>query len=50
MIEKGIQVYLVKEDADERGLSAGDLVGGIKQVSTSELPALVDQHDQIRHW
>ena len=50
MIEKGIQVYLVKEDAEERGLSSGDLVGGIKQVSKSELPALVDQHDRIWHW
>ncbi len=50
MIEKGIQVYLVKEDAEERGISSGDLVGGIKQVSKSELPALVDQHDRIWHW
>ncbi len=50
MIEKGIPVYLVKEDAEERGLSTGDLVGGIKQVAKSELPALVDQHDRIWHW
>jgi sulfur relay (sulfurtransferase) DsrF/TusC family protein len=50
LIEKGVPVYLVKEDAEERGLSDGDLITGIKKMARRELPALFDQHDQIWHW
>jgi sulfur relay (sulfurtransferase) DsrF/TusC family protein len=50
IIEKGVPVYLVEEDAKERGLSDGDLVSGIKKVRRGDLPQLVDQHDQIWHW
>ncbi len=50
MIGKGVPVYLVQEDAEERGLSNGDLIAGIKKVSRGDLPALFDQHDQVWHW
>lgn len=50
MIEKGIPMYLVEEDARERGLSDGELIAGIKKVVRRGLPALFDQHDQIWHW
>ena len=50
MIGKGVQVYLVEEDAKERGLSDQDLISGIKKVSRGDLPELLDQHDQVWHW
>ena len=50
MIDKGVPVYLVQEDAEDRGLSNGNLIAGIKKISRSDLPALFDQHDQIWHW
>ena len=50
MIDKGVPMYLVKEDADERGLSDRELVSGIKKVSRQDLPGLIDQHDQVWHW
>ncbi|HZA56661.1 MAG TPA: DsrE family protein [Candidatus Udaeobacter sp.] len=50
IVEKGVPIYLVEEDAKERGLSEGDLVSGIKKVARQDLPQLVDQHDQIWHW
>jgi sulfur relay (sulfurtransferase) DsrF/TusC family protein len=50
MIEKGVTVYLVDEDAKERGLPDGDLVAGIKKVKRQDLPGLLDQHDQVWHW
>lgn len=50
MIERGVPLYLVKEDAEERGLSDGELITGIKKIARRELPALFDQHDQIWHW
>ena len=49
IIEKGVPVYLVEEDAKE-GASRRDLVSGIKKVRRGDLPQLVDQHDQIWHW
>jgi hypothetical protein len=50
IIGKGVPVYLVQEDAQERGLSDGDLVTGIKKVKRQGLAELLDQHDQIWHW
>lgn len=50
MIEKGIPMYLVEEDARERGLSDGELIAEIKKVVRRELPALFDEHDQVWHW
>ena len=50
MIDKGVPMYLVKEDADERGLSDRELVSGIKKVTRQDLPGLIDQHDQVWHW
>ena len=50
MIQKGVPVYLVEEDARDRGLADGNLIGGIKKVSRRELPELIDRHDQVWHW
>ncbi len=50
MIQKGVPVYLVAEDVNERGLSDADLVSGIKRVRREALPELIDQHDQVWHW
>ena len=50
MVQKGIPVYLVKEDAEERGLSDRDLISEIKKVTRQDLPGLIDQHDQVWHW
>lgn len=50
LIEKGVPVYLVAEDARERGLSDGDLVEWVKKIKREELPELIDKHDQVWHW
>ncbi len=50
MIEKGVPVYLVQEDAKERGLSDGDMILGIRKLSRRDLPELIDEHDQVWHW
>ena len=50
MIEKGIPVFVVEEDAKERGLSDSDLISGIQKVRRQTIPELVDQHDQVWHW
>jgi len=50
IIQKGVPVYLVKEDAEERGLSDTDLISGVQKVTRGQLPELIDQHDQVWHW
>lgn len=50
LIEKGVPVYVVHEDAIERGLVEEELVSGVQKVSRSSLPRLLDQFDQIWHW
>lgn len=50
MIDKGILVYVVDEDAKDRGLSDGELIGGVKNIKREALPELIDQHDQVWHW
>lgn len=50
MIGKGVPVYLVEEDARERGISDTDFISGIKKVRREELPAIIDRHEQVWHW
>jgi sulfur relay (sulfurtransferase) DsrF/TusC family protein len=50
MIAKGIQVYMVQEDARDRGLLEADFVQGVERVSKRELPRMLDRYDQIWHW
>lgn len=50
LIEKGVPVYLVEEDARERGLTHKDLILGIQEIGRPQLPGLIDQHDQVWHW
>lgn len=50
MIEQGVRVYLVEEDARERGLSDATFIAGVENVSRTALPELIDKYDQVWHW
>ena len=50
LIDKGIDVHLVAEDATDRGIQASDLLPGIKQVERAGIPMLFEQYDRIWHW
>ena len=50
LIGKGVDVYVVEEDAVERGLGNAPMVDGVKRVRRAGLPKLVAQHDQVWHW
>lgn len=50
LMAKGVDVYLVKDDAAERGIEGGELVPGIKPISRGELPKLFDRYDYVFHW
>ena len=50
LITKGVEVYIVDDDLAARGVTATDLIDGMKPVSQSGLPALLARYDQIWHW
>jgi hypothetical protein len=50
LLPKGIKVYAVAEDADNRGIPAGDMVDGVELVARAGLPQLFAGYDQIWHW
>ncbi len=50
LLESGVPVFLVEEDAKERGLSERDLIVGIKKISRKSIPELLDQHEKVWHW
>ena len=50
LVVKDINVFVVAEDAAERGLDNATLVEGVKSVARGGLPALLDGYDQIWHW
>jgi sulfur relay (sulfurtransferase) DsrF/TusC family protein len=50
LIEKGIQVFVVQDDAAQRGLEGSDLIDGIKPIAKSGLPKLLDAYPRVWHW
>lgn len=50
MIEKGIPVYLVQDDARDRGLPDAALIPGVTTISRREVADLIERHDQVWHW
>lgn len=45
-----IPVYAVREDLEERGIGAGDLIEGIQLLGRQELGRFVDQFDTVWNW
>jgi sulfur relay (sulfurtransferase) DsrF/TusC family protein len=50
MAEKGVKLYCVREDLAERGISEGEVWTGAENIGRAELPALLEQFDQVWHW
>lgn len=50
LIEKGVPVYVLEEDARERGIQSDELVSGIEAVSRGDLAGLFSKYDQVWHW
>ncbi len=50
LTEKGVAVYLVHEDAAERGIEAAELVEGVESISRADVARLFDRFDNVWHW
>ena len=50
MIAKGIPVFVVKDDLQDRGLSDSDLIAGVRITERRSIPELLDRQDCVWHW
>lgn len=50
LVENGVPVYYVSEDAAARGVSETQLIGNLKAVARKDLPGLLDEFEQVWHW
>ncbi len=47
---RGIKVFYVTEDADERGINGAAKVAGVEAIGRADLAGLMDGYEQVWHW
>lgn len=50
LVKGGARVLFVREDAEERGITAGALVEGVEPVGRAALPGLLERYEQVWAW
>ncbi|HEV8297420.1 MAG TPA: hypothetical protein VGQ20_08985 [Acidimicrobiales bacterium] len=50
LLQAGVAVYFVEEDAAERGIREDTLIDGMKPVKRRQLPSLLEGYEQVWHW
>lgn len=48
--EKGVDVFVVREDIEDRGIDTRTCIANIQMIRRSEIAKVFEQHDQIWHW
>jgi intracellular sulfur oxidation DsrE/DsrF family protein len=48
--EKGVTVFAVREDLEERGLKLSNCPAGVKFIRRSDIALLMDDYTQVWHW
>jgi len=49
-LNNGLGIYIISEDAQERGIPTNRIIEGVKAISRQELPVLFEQYQQVWHW
>ena len=50
LIAKGVDVMVVRECIDQRGIDEQELMGGLTMVKQAALPKVMGGFDQVWHW
>lgn len=48
--EKGVKVYAVSDDIEERGIDTSRCVGGLRIIARRDVAGVMEEHDQVWHW
>jgi hypothetical protein len=47
---KGVPIFAVLEDLEERGLSITNCMTGVRFIHRNDIALLMDDYDQVWHW
>jgi hypothetical protein len=50
MASKGVSFYLVREDAEERGIDRSSLLSSVEQIPRANLADFIGKYENIWHW
>ena len=50
LVEKGISVFVVNEDAADRGIGSSGYVPGVEGIARANIPKLFAEYDQVWSW
>ena len=50
LIEKGVSVFAVRDDLEERGLDPSNCIAGVKMIRRHDVALLFDDYNQVWHW
>ena len=50
LTEKGVSVYVVKDDAADRGIEEAHFIDGVQSVGRPQIAELFSGYDQVWHW
>ncbi|HXG66065.1 MAG TPA: DsrH/TusB family sulfur metabolism protein [Blastocatellia bacterium] len=48
--QKGVRVFAVQDDLEERGIDGENCIGGVQMIRRSDIVSLLEDHDEIWHW
>lgn len=50
LVAAGVPIFVVREDAAERGLDPSDLIASVEPIGRDQVAALCDDHGLVWHW
>jgi hypothetical protein len=48
--DKGVTIFAVREDLEDRGVSLSNCLAGVKFIRRSDIALLMDDYTQVWHW
>lgn len=48
--EKGVKVFAITDDLEERGINRDKCINGVQMIRRSELVGLMVAYEQVWHW
>ncbi len=50
LLDKGVSVFAVRDDLEERGLDLSPCLPGVKLIRRNDVALLLDDYNQVWHW
>jgi len=48
--EKGVQIFAVRDDLEERGIDVSKCLSGVQMIRRGDIGLLLDDYEQVWHW